>query len=273
MDMDTRNDFSRSASFSGFVENLYASTTFEEAFDTFEKKAQVLGYESVLYTYIPKVLIESDFAVKPVYKVSEDYSPEFLKHYEDARFDRHDPLIRAVDAGVAQPIDWWGDVCKTYMQGEKNSSEVIDTSKQYGIKAGVTLPLLSGTSGIAGASFINTEKGRSNGAGNPNVGDLVLCTRLFHALVQSNACYKGEFVKTLIDALSHTEKRFLAGLARGQAPSEIAYDLKTSERYLEQVMLKIRRKFSGVSPTESPTINRNQLLYYAGLLDILEHVG
>lgn len=262
----------RSASFSTFVEDLYASKTFEEAFDTFEKKAQVLGYESVLYTYIPKVLIESDFAVKPVYKVSHDYSPGFLKHYEDARFDKHDPLIRAVDAGVNEPIDWWGDVCKAFMNGERASNEVIDTSRQYGIKSGLTLPLLSGKSGIAGASFINTEPGNLNGSKNPNVADLVLCTRLFHGLVQSNACYKGEFVKTLIDALSQTEKRFLAGLARGQAPSEIAYDLKTSERYLEQVMLKIRRKFSGVSPTESPTINRNQLLYYAGLLDILEHV-
>jgi len=262
----------RSVSFAEYAENLYSSSTLNEAFEVFEKKAHELGYESVLYTYIPKVLVESDFAVKPVFKVSVDYSPGFLKHYEDARFDKSDPLIRAVDAGFSEPIDWWGDVCKTFMLGEKASNEVIDTSRQYGVKSGVTLPLLSGKSGIAGASFINTESARSNSISNPNIDELILCTRLFHCLVQSDACYKGEFIKTLLNALSETEKRFLAGLARGQAPSEIAYDLKTSERYLEQVMLKIRRKFSGVNPTESPKINRNQLLYYAGLMDILEHV-
>ncbi len=262
-----------STGFNDFVQDLYTSESFEGAFDTFEKRVQHLGYESTLYTYIPKVLIETDFVVKPVYKVSEDYCPGFIKHYEDARFDKTDPLIRAVVAGVDKPIDWWGDVCKAFTHGESASHEVIETSRQYGIKSGVTIPLMSGKSGIAGASFINTEAGRMHGVTNPHVEELMMSTQLFHGFVQSNACYKGAFVKTLLDAMSQTEKRFLAGLARGQAPSEIAYDLNTTERYLEQVMLKIRRKFSGVGPTETPKINRNQLLYYAGLMDILEHVA
>ena len=261
-----------STGFSDFVQDLYSSENFQGAFKIFEKRVQRLGYESTLYTYIPKVLIETDFIVKPVYQVSDDYSPDFIKHYEDARFDKTDPLIRAVVAGVEHPIDWWGDVCKTFTHGERDSREVIETSRQYGIKSGVTIPLLSGKSGIAGASFINTESGSLQGVANPHLEELVLSTQLFHGLVQSNACYKGEFVKTLLDAMSQTEKRFLAGLARGQAPSEIAYELNTTERYLEQVMLKIRRKFSGVGPTDTPKINRNQLLYYAGLVDILEHV-
>ena len=56
-------------------------------------------------------------------------------------------------------------------------------------------------------------------------------------------------------------------------PCQIAADMKKSEGYLEQVLLKIRRKLSGVGKHEPPKINRNQLLYYAGLLNILEHAS
>lgn len=255
-----------------YVESLYEADSFETAFKALENQSRQLGFESVLYTYIPKVLIESNFAVGPVYKTSDDYSPGFLKHYAEKRFDKHDPLIRAVDAGINKPIDWHGDICRSFMNDEAASAEVIETASRYGIKSGITLPLLSGKHGIAGASFINTQKSGVGSDDHSQVRLLVLSTKLFHGLVQSNPLFKGEFVKTLLESLSNTERRFLAGLARGHAPSEIAYDLKTTERYLEQVMLKIRRKFSGVGHNEPPTINRNQLLYYAGLLDILEHV-
>lgn len=255
-----------------YVESLYSANSLDEAFVAFEIEAKRLGYESILYTHIPKALIESEFVVQPVYKVSDDFNPGYLKHYEDARFDRYDPLIRAVDAGENLPIDWWGDTCKHYMQEEAESSEVIQTSRSYGIRAGVTIPLLSGNSGIAGASFINSESGPNQGLNNPNFEELYIRTKLFHGLVMTQADFKGEFLRSLLNRLSEMEKRFLARLARGRSPSEIAFELNTSERYLEQVMLKMRRRFSGGSNSEAPAINRNQLLYYAGLLDILEFV-
>lgn len=260
------------SSLAAYTEKLYLADNLNDAFDAFDQEAKRLGYESVLYTHIPKALIESEFVAPPVYKVSQDFNPGYLAHYEQARFDRYDPLIRAVDAGERQMLDWWGATCKHYTNGESESSEVIATSRAYGIQSGITIPLMSGKSGIAGASFINSESGSKEGINNPNIEQLALSTRLFHSLVVANPEYKGEFLRTLLNRLSRTEKLFLARLARGRSPSEIAYELRTSERYLEQVMLKMRRRFSGVSPTESPTINRNQLLYYAGLLDILEYV-
>lgn len=237
-----------------------------------EHHANLLGFEGVLYTYIPKVLLDSDFAFKPVFKVSDSYSPDYLKHYEEERFDKHDPLFRAVKGGVDQPIDWWGETCRRYTNKDPMSVEVIQRSKEYGIKSGVTLPLLCGNHGIAVSSFINTDRNKFNGIKNPNLDQLILATQVFHGLVQSTASYKGEFVRTILDALSTMESRFLARLAKGKAPSEIAFELNTSERYLEQVMLKMRRKFSGVEQNELPTVNRNQLLYYAGLMDILKHI-
>ena len=270
--MKTFNTADCSIEFLQYVQDLYSADSFQTAFQAFEQRAQRLGYESALYTYIPKVILDTGFAVEPVFKVSENYSPELLEHYVDKRLDKFDPLIRAVEAGIDHPIDWWGDVSRSFTNGESASQDVMKIVRHYGIKSGVTVPLMSGSCGIAGASFINTQSNLSQGPVNPNLEKLVMSTRLFHSMVQSNALYKGEFARTLLDTMSQTERRFLAGLARGYSPGEIAYDIGTSPRYLEQVMLRIRRKLSGVNATSGmPTINRNQLLYYAGLINIVEH--
>ena len=94
-------------SLSDYVFALYQAHDFESAFKIFEKEAISLGFDGVLYTYIPKVLLTSKFNAKPLYKVSDGYSPEYLKHYTDAGFERYDPLIRMVEDGVDEPIDWW----------------------------------------------------------------------------------------------------------------------------------------------------------------------
>jgi len=257
--------------FQEFASQLYAATDFNHAFGMFQKTVWNLGFDGVLYTYIPRVLLDTQFHLNPVYQVSEQYSPEYLAHYTDAQFERNDPLIQAVKDGVTQPIDWWGDINSQYMEPNPASREVIQTAKSYGINNGVTLPLLSGASGIAGASFISREQSAFSALLEDRIELLRLCTRLFHELVQNNACFKKEFVKPLLESLNRTEIQLLIGMATGKSQAQIASELRRSEGYLEQVMLKIRRKFSGVGVDESPTINRNQLLYYAGLLEIIQY--
>ena len=252
-----------------FVESLYASESFSSAFELLEKSVNSLGFEGVLYTYIPKAMV--DHSIQPVYQVSEEYSPQYLDHYTSARFDRYDPLIRAVAGGESQPITWWGQTCSKYMGKDRESFEVIATSKNYGINNGVTLPLMSSSKGISGASFISCEKDREfNLLLEERLEQLELRTRLFHSMVTANAQFSTRFTQPLMNSLSDTEKRFIFGLAAGNSPARIAAELNRSEKYLEQVMLRIRRKLSGVAPDEAPTLNRNQILYYAGLLNILE---
>jgi len=77
-----------------------------------------------------------------------------------------------------------------------DSAEVINTAKDYGINNGVTLPLLSGQSGIAGASIISEETKAFSKLLDSRIEILTLCTRLFHNMVLSNAPYKAEFSKT-----------------------------------------------------------------------------
>lgn len=266
-------DNAKSCEIHEYAEALYSTDSFQDAFSLLEQQALNCGFHGVLYTYIPKLLIESNFAVEPVYELSENYAPRYLEHYAEARFDRHDPLIEAVMDGVKDPINWWGNVCGEYMDKNQQSREVISVSKDYGISNGVTVPLMSGELGLAGASFITDESRSFDTILSSELDRLALSTKLFHGLVSMNAGHTGRFARTLLNQLNTTEKKFLIELARGKVPCQIAADMKKTEGYLEQVMLKIRRKLSGVGKHEPPKINRNQLLYYAGLLNILEHAS
>lgn len=253
-----------------YAESLFSASSFEEAFSALEDQVIKLGFDGVLYTYIPQIMLDSKFSLKPVYKVSREYSPKYLEHYTDARFDKHDPLISAVKDGVKKPIDWWGEVSKEYMAENKASEEVIATSRDYGVFNGITLPLMSEEKGIAGASFITSESRLFDSLKNENLQRLQLCTRMFHSMVLSNSHHVGHFVKPILNDLNDTEKAFLKRLARGETPKQISASLNRSEKYLEQVMLKVRRKLTGASSDSSPQLNRNQMLYYAGLLGLIE---
>jgi hypothetical protein len=255
--------------FLDFVDGLYAADSFEDAFKTFESHILKLGFDGVLYTYIPRILLDSNLSEKPVYEVSTDYCPGYLNHYAEARFDQIDPMIRAVNEGVSEPIDWWGDICAAYMEQQPASKAVLATASDYGIKHGLTLPLMSESRGAAGASFISEEHRGFGTLLDERQKHVERCTRLFHNMVISDACYIGNFAKPLIKSLSDTERKLVIGLAEGKTSKEISQELNKSNKYLEQVMISVRKKLS--NDADSSVINRNQLLYYAGLLNILEH--
>ena len=256
--------------FLDFVEGLYSADTFDAAFSVFEAHVLKLGFDGVLYTYIPQILLDSNFSKKPVYEVSIDYCPGFLNHYVEARFDKLDPLIRAVDDGVSVPINWWGDICADYMDQVPASESVLATASHYGIRNGLTLPLMSGARGIAGASFISHERIGFDKLLDERIKHLILSTKLFHSMVVSEAGYAANFAQPLLQSLSETERKFVIGLAHGKTTKELSAQLNRSNKYLEQVMISTRKKLSGNPERKDEIISRNQLLYYAGLLNILE---
>ena len=256
-----------------YVEGLYKAKDFQAAFDVFQEEAILLGFDGALYTYIPKGLVQSQSNVKPYYQVSDGFCPGYLSHYLDARFDRFDPLIKAVSDGIDEPIDWWGDVCEEYKIQDQSSREVLDVSRSYGIQNGITVPLMCDERGVAGASFISGESSLYSQLVSDNLSAIKLRSQLFHSLVLSNTAYIGEFVRPLLSAFSDRQLRYIAGLVAGKKTSEIARDLGTSVGYLDQTMLKLRRKLSGADEFDVPAISRNQILYYAGLFNILEYGG
>ncbi|SET60701.1 regulatory protein, luxR family [Nitrosomonas marina] len=89
-------------------------------------------------------------------------------------------------------------------------------------------------------------------------------------MVISSLCHIDHFLRPILNTLNNTEKTFLQKLAQGKSLIQISHELGKSEKYLDRVMLRIRQKLSGVSADEPPKINRNQVLYYAGLLNFFD---
>lgn len=110
-----------------YVENLYASETVEGKFSQLEGYIESLGFEGVLYTFIPSLY--GDHSVPdfiPVYMTSRHFNQDYLNHYAAAEFSRNDPFIAAVVSGEKLSIDWWASHDRTPYQG--SALEVIQVA-------------------------------------------------------------------------------------------------------------------------------------------------
>lgn len=254
-----------------YAEALLVADNLEDAFTEYERQVRRLGFDGALYTYIPDAILQSAEPAAPVYQVSADYAPSYLSHYQEARYDKVDPLIMAVSDGIKVPIDWTGNICQSYMRGSKQSREVIEESHCYGIRRGFTVPLKLDKQGIAGSSVIVTESDPSTQL-DQRLKELQTVATLYHNFVVANDGYLGTFLRPAFANLSDLEINFLAGLASGKSIAELAASLHRSKKYLEQVLIRIRIKVGGVDEEGNTRINRDQLLYYAGLIQILSKV-
>ncbi len=258
-----------STKFREFAGALCETNDVDQAFNLLDTYIQRMGFDAVLYTYIPSSVVQSGFASTPVYQASSSYTPKFVSHYLNAGFYNDDPLIKAVRDDVKQPIVWGGDICKSYTEIDKRSREVMDVAADYGIKKAVSIPLLTGNQSLAGINLLNFDSQNFDKLLNDTLPEMRVVANMYHNHMVANSGNLAHFIKPVFSALSVLELQFVAGLAEGISQRELAAKLGRSEKYLEQVFLRIRRKVSGVGALDKPTVNRNQLLYYAGLYNIV----
>lgn len=81
---------------------------------------------------------------------------------------------------------------------------------------------------------------------------------------------KDELINNLLALLTPLEIQYLQDLACGESHEKIAHSMDKSPRHLEQLMLRIRRKLSNTPLDKAPAMSRNEVLYLAGLINILE---
>lgn len=255
-----------------YVERLLLAQNIEEAFSIFDAEAKKLGYEGVLYSFIPRVLLDASLPHSPVFLASNSYNPDYLECYVNTRLDLYDPLIKAINKGVLDPIDWWGDICCHYRAIDKKNDSVITSARSHGITNGITIPTLSGTKGISCASFVTQEKTYFSKMKQESLNAISQCTSLFHNMVMASSGNMGHFIKPIIESLNATEKKLLVGLVNGKSPSEVAFELEKKGKYIENVVTQVRNKIYGLPNDNRPIVNRNQLLYYAGLHEILDQI-
>lgn len=255
-----------------YVELLYQTENFEQAFTVLERCAHESGMDGVFYIYIPRFPLDSGSARKPAFNVSHNLSPACITDLFDNGFDQPEwPDSSQLNTPVnstMELIEWRKKSCKNCQQ--KKSHAISQSTVSNSIASGITIQLMSGEKGIAIAGFVRCHS-QIDGKNKKQVFDkLVLCAKLFHSMILSSLRHIGHFLRPVLNGFNDTEKYFLQKLAQGKSMTQISHELGKSEKYLDRVMLRIRQKLSGVRADESPKINRNQVLYYAGLLNLFD---
>jgi hypothetical protein len=244
-----------------FIAALYQATTLDEAFAAYEQLVQKLGFDGVLYTFVPQIYFDAKLSITPLFKTSDAYCPAFLKHYQEAGFDQHDFTVKQITHGETRVIDWWGESRKGLLTPQE-STVIITAREEYGIRNGMTLPLLGGMPGFGGVSCISSEKDTAYQLlVSEKLYVLQLCTQLFHEHVMAQPHLKIYFLAALLDQLTPKEKRLLQFVISG-LPMKILPDYMAdiSQKYGERLLDGIREKFGG--------INKVRLIYYIGLLHL-----
>ncbi len=247
-----------------FITALFQAATLDEAFAAYEQVAQRLGFEGVLYTFVPQIYFEAHLSIAPLFKTSASYSPAFLKHYQEAGFEQDDFTVKKITHGETSVIDWWGESHK----GELSLPErhVIITAKEdYGIRNGMTIPLI-GAAGFGGISCISSETDRAyHLLVMTNLDTLIFCSHIFHEHIMAKPHLNYFFLASLLERLSVKEKRLLPFLITGLPMKTLPKHIPDiSQKYGERLLENILKKFGG--------INKAQLIYYIGLLHLLNHL-
>ena len=245
-----------------FLRQLYATTTFDGAFDVYDQQAQDLGFEGMTYAFAPKLYLDANMPVMPILKISNSRSPAFIKHYIDAGFEKDDFTIQAIIQGRKNRLDWWEEDKKNILS--KPQRKIIITAKEdYKIHNGITIPTMNNSRGSAGSSVISSEKnGCYQKLVTENFQTLETCAQVFHEHVMSNSHMLLYFLSPILDQLTKTERQLLPFLTSGKPMKSISLSSTNSQKYAEKLVSRIRKKFGN--------INKGQLIYYIGLLQILD---
>ena len=240
------------------MEELDQADELQSMFTALENAACRLGFDGVLYSYVPSVVSESLEKYSPVFIKTDSYDNAYIQHYMEAGFAEHDFTVKRISAGVLQPINWWQEVeNKTLSCKEKH---IIDVARHdYHLCHGATIPTLYNIDGAAGISVISLDRSQSfTTLYQNNLKSLRTIGRHFSDRVLLSAKYRGGFYLPFLQKLSATQQQVLKGLALGQHLKKIAADLNISYRYACNVVDQLREKFGHVS--------RERMMYMAGLM-------
>lgn len=242
-----------------FAEKLYASEDIDTLFRELELAANQLGFEHISYTYVPDLLRRLLTELSPVFKLSSNYRTEFIEHYNQCNFGQHDFTIKRIAQMASEPINWWEEASQRNLSVEEKN--IIEVAREdYGLRHGVTIPVFSDGSSIAGVSVTSGEKDPLFALlYQERVKYMTLIARMFSDRVLQLPQTRAHFLEPFLNLLSATEKNVLMLLSRGDNLKAIASELKLDYKYLANTVISsLRRKFGDIP--------RDQLLYQAGLI-------
>jgi len=240
---------------------LHSANCLESGFSALTTAINALGFDSIVYTAIPRTLgVVGQF--NPVFLQSSDFSIGFLKHYSEAGLVDHDFTIPRIADGIMCPADWTEEVRSGRLN--RQQIEVVNIAAcDYNITSAISIPLYSDPHILAGATVVSdAQRGQFKRLKFEKKKELVSLAKLFNSFVFSDIRFRQKFYEPFVKNLSRDERCMLELIATGKP-------------------LKLTKFLYGISPSRSGNIlsrlykktkvnNASELSFLLGRHRILE---
>lgn len=244
-----------------FAIDFYTAESFDEAFDIYFQLVLELGFDGVLYSFIPHISTASIFSIPPIFKSSETYSQDYLTYYGENQVDKLDPIFKLIKNGETNIIDWW-EAAEERNFSDKEKEILRIARDNFGIINGITIPTLSEQRGIAGASIITSKTNKEYAKlKSKSIQTLALCTGMFHDFTLSRPLSSNSFVLPFFPDLTKKEIQVLRFQLTGKPMKQIEDSTGITTKYAEKLLANIRKKFGNIS--------KNELIHQTSAFNIL----
>ncbi len=239
-----------------FVCQMGSAKNFQECFNVLAQKVEALGFDGVLYTFIPLTIKNK----APVMLVSENYGSNYLQHYLDNNFSKYDMVI---NHSIERSITYFNWI--DYIHENKVCDEnirVIEEAKKFGLKNGMSFILFSSPHVLAGASLV-CKKSDSyfKEVCEANKETAQMLCEIFHNSITAKRYHTKVFIEPIMDNLNYTKLSLLKGLSQGSNIKTIASQLNISEKYAQNLLGKIR--------VDLGCSSRDELMFLVGNLPLI----
>jgi DNA-binding CsgD family transcriptional regulator len=244
-----------------FVVELHETASLEGRFSLYERFILAMGFEGATYTFIPNIQLNTRFSTPPVFAHTVDYPMAFLEQYTTERLDRHDFTIRKARTNRWRALDWREH--EVQQQVSPKELKIIQLARaEYNIRNALTIPTLTGHTGVAGASIISSEKDPLfELLKKEKLDTLCHITKSFHDCLFSEQQLSQEFLRPFLNSLTPKEIFILRHLSSGKHLKQLD-DKVASYRVASNIIERLRGKFGDVT--------RDQLMFMIGMLRLLD---
>lgn len=247
-----------------YVPSLYSADSAEERFLVYENYILELGFCGATYTFTPRIQLEAMTNLPLIFLHSRDYPLDFLKEYQERRFDREGydfAVNKSLQGKESGPMDWREHEVGGTLD-EKELYLIHLAREKYNIKNAISIPTMLDKRGAAGVSVISFKEDKSFQETKLNgMNALMSATRLFH---DTNLTDIRKFILPIFKNLTSTEILVLQYKANGQAMKNINDYIDITPGAASNLLTLLRRRLGG--------INNDRLMYLFGLLTDIERI-
>ena len=218
------------------INDVEATKTLEELTVVFNKFIEQFGFTSIAISQISNPLLIKD----PSNQVFiTTWSPEWQEHWWKSGYYQHDPIIHYLLK--SRSIFTWDVV---YQQASKIGKKIIDESRAFGFKNGITLPITTGVGPLGIVSL--------------GIDEVILDQEILTTVQTVSTHTYMHIVKLknlalpyLIGSLSKRETEIMHLVSQGKTNWEIAHILELSDETIKSNLKRVSQKLNTVNRAHS----------------------